>query len=106
MAHYTLTVKNYLDEKDNILETPVTVVYKIRVEKDRIEVNGRFMPVVYDREFTYKLQKTQIKSRDLPLFFSDYAKNQDGCELGKSFWSGGYELICEHVVRRGKTALQ
>lgn len=80
----------------------ITHHYDIDVTKTQITVNGKTMPIKEDREFSYKLQKTQIKAIDLPKFFTDYGENKDGDDLTKSFWSGYYHLICAHVVKYGK----
>lgn len=80
----------------------VTHHYDIEVEEDRITVNGKTMPVKYDRNFLFKLQKTQIKSNGLPRFLTDYGRHKDGDELTCHLWKGTYALICAHVVKHGK----
>lgn len=110
--------KFYIDRNGETIQTPygyyvtptgdyvklerVTYHYDIEVTKDRITVNGKTMPVKYDWDYAYKLQKTQIKSDDLPGFFTHYGENKDGGDLSSSFNKLVYALICAHVVKYGK----
>ena len=67
--------------------------FNVEVSDEEIIVNGHKMKLVYDREFVYKLQKTQIKTmgrEHLERFLkADYAS----CLV---------EEVCEHVVKYGK----
>lgn len=76
------------------IEVPSTFFdVEIDEEKERIVVNGKYMKLVYGYGWTYKWQKTRIKTnsiRDLGDFMqSDYAN----C-LSVD--------ICEHVLKYGK----
>lgn len=67
--------------------------FNVEVSDEEIIVNGHKMKLVYDREFVYKLQKTQIKTM--------------GRERLESFLKADYasclvEEVCEHVVKYGK----
>lgn len=93
----------YIDEKGNYVKLEmITHHYDIEVTKGYITVNGKTMPIKENREYSYKLQKTQIQAKDLPFFFSDYGENKDGDDLTKSFWNGAFAQICAHVVKYGK----
>lgn len=93
----------YIDVNGNPVKLEmITHNYTIDVTKDQITVNGKTMPIKYDREYSYKLQKTQIKAKDLQFFFSDYGENKDGDDLTKSFWNGTFAQICAHVTKYGK----
>lgn len=43
-------------------EKKIQYTYKITESNDTIEINGKKYKVVNDREFAYKIQKTQIKA--------------------------------------------
>nr|DAT65172.1 MAG TPA: hypothetical protein [Caudoviricetes sp.] len=68
--------------------------FNVEISDEEIIVNGHKMKLVYDHEFVYKLQKTQIKTmgrEQLERFLkADYAS----CLV---------EDVCEHVVKYGKS---
>lgn len=67
--------------------------FNVEISDEEIIVNGHKMKLVYDHEFVYKLQKTQIKTM--------------GRERLERFLKADYasclaEDVCEHVVKYGK----
>ena len=90
---------SFFDEKLGKMQH--NVVYKklpstffnVEISDEEIIVNGHKMKLVYDDEFVYKLQKTQIKTM--------------GRERLERFLKADYasclrEDVCEHVVKYGK----
>lgn len=70
--------------------------FDVAISDKDISVNGHKMKIVYDREFSFKLQKTQIKTSGRECFESIFKADYANC------WR---ESICEHVVKNGKRIL-
>jgi len=73
--------------------------YNIEFTDDAITVNGKTMKVKFDWDYTFKLQKTQIKARDggkgLEKFMRDCAEGRFPAECFVS-------KICGWVVENGR----
>ena len=67
--------------------------FNVEISDKEISVNGRKMKLVYDGEFSFKLQKTQIKTSGRGCFENIFEADYGNC------WR---EAICEHVVKNGK----
>lgn len=70
--------------------------FDVEISNKEISVNGYKMKLVYDGEFLYKLQKTQIKTM--------------GRECLERFFKNNYADerkvdICEHIIKYGKCML-
>lgn len=70
--------------------------FNVEISDKDISVNGHKMKIVYDREFSFKLQKTQIKTSGRECFENIFKADYANC------WR---EAICEHVVKNGKRIL-
>lgn len=70
--------------------------FNVEISDEEIIVNGCKMKLVYDDEFVYKLQKTQIKTMGRERLEHVFKANYASC------WR---EDVCEHVVKNGKRIL-
>lgn len=68
----------------------------VEISDKDISVNGYKMKIVYDGEFSFKLQKTQIKTSGRVCFENIFKADYANC------WR---ESICEHVIKNGKRIL-
>lgn len=72
---------------------PKVFSYDYELTEDRLMVNGKFLPIAYSHDFTYKCLKTRIKTNDVErlnrMFHDD-------------FWEINTHRIFEHVIQYGR----
>lgn len=92
----TFTYSTWFDENGQKQNTRTTITYEISYTDTHIIVNGHKMKVKKDYEYTYKVQKTQIRAIDgaegLFNFLTEPIEFM--CSIKKS--------LCDYIVAHGK----